>query len=43
MGRFAPNGGITESFHTIMELMSRPAFGFRNNENCRMPVKLSCG
>ena len=33
MWRFSKSNGITEGFHTKMEMMSRRAFGFRNFEN----------
>lgn len=42
MWRFTRNNGITEGFHTKMEMISRQAFGFRNFENYRMRVKVLC-
>ena len=42
MWRFTKNNGITEGFHTKMELISRQAYGFRNFENYRMRVKVLC-
>lgn len=42
MWRFARNNGITEGFHTKMEMISRQAFGFRNFNNYRMRVKVLC-
>jgi transposase len=33
MWRFTKNNGITEGFHTKMEMISRRAFGFRNFKN----------
>jgi transposase len=42
MWRFTRNNGITEGFHTKMELISRQAFGFRNFDNYRMRVKVLC-
>lgn len=42
MWRFTRNNGITEGFHTKMELISRQAYGFRNFENYRMRVKVLC-
>jgi transposase len=30
MWRFTRNNGITEGFHTKMELLQRQAYGFRN-------------
>jgi transposase len=43
MWRFTKNNGITEGFHTKMEMMSRRAFGFRNFENYRLRVLTHCG
>lgn len=43
MWRFTKNNGITEGFHTKMEMISRQAFGFRNFENYRKRVKVLCG
>jgi transposase len=43
MWRFTRNNGITEGFHTKMEMISRQAFGFRNFENYRKLVKVLCG
>jgi hypothetical protein len=43
MWRFTRNNGITEGFHTKMELISRQAYGFRNFQNYRMRVKVLCG
>jgi transposase len=44
IGRFTRNNGITEGFHNKMELINRQAYGFRNFENYRLPVKvLLCG
>jgi transposase len=43
MWRFTRNNGITEGFHTKMELISRQAYGFRNFHNYRMRVKVLCG
>jgi transposase len=39
MWRFSKTNGITEGFHTKMEMISRRAFGFRNFENYRLRVK----
>jgi transposase len=33
MWRFTRNNGITEGFHTKMELLQRQAYGFRNFQN----------
>jgi transposase len=38
MWRFSISNGITEDFHTKMEMLSRRAFGFRNFENYRLRV-----
>ena len=43
MWRFSKSNGITEGFHTKMEMMSRPVFGFRNFENYRPRVLAHCG
>ena len=43
MWRFSRSNGITEGFHTKMEMLSRRAFGFRNFENYRMRVLAQCG
>ncbi len=42
MWRFTRNNGITEGFHTRMELINRQAYGFRNFNNYRMRVKVLC-
>jgi transposase len=42
MWRFTRNNGITEGFHTKMELLQRQAYGFRNFQNYRMRVKVMC-
>ncbi len=42
MWRFSKNNGITEGFHTKMELISRRAYGFRNFENYRLRVCVLC-
>ena len=42
MWRFTKNNGITEGFHTKMEMISRRAFGFRNFQNYRLRVKVLC-
>ncbi|HAR61909.1 MAG TPA: hypothetical protein DCS13_14065, partial [Candidatus Margulisbacteria bacterium] len=36
------SNGITEGFHTKMEMLSRRAYGFRNFENYRLWVKILC-
>jgi transposase len=43
MWRFTKSNGITEGFHTKMEMLSRRAFGFRNFENYRIRVLAQCG
>jgi transposase len=43
MWRFSKSNGITEGFHTKMEMISRRAFGFRNFENYRLRVLAHCG
>ena len=42
MWRFTKNNGITEGFHTKMEMISRRAFGFRNFDNYRRRVRVMC-
>ena len=42
MWRFTRNNGITEGFHTKMEVLQRQAYGFRNFQNYRMRVKVLC-
>jgi transposase len=42
MWRFTKNNGITEGFHTKMEMISRRAFGFRNFDNYRLRVRVMC-
>lgn len=42
MWRFTKNNGITEGFHTKMEMISRRAFGFRNFQNYRLRVRVLC-
>ncbi len=37
------SNGITEGFHTKMEMMSRRAYEFRNFENYRLRVLTHCG
>ena len=43
MWRFSKTNGITEGFHTKMEMISRRAYGFRNFENYRLRVLTHCG
>jgi len=43
MWRFSRSNGITEGFHTKMEMMSRRAYGFRNFNNYRIRVLAHCG
>ena len=42
MWRFSRSNGITEGFHTKMEMISRRAYGFRNFENYRLRVRALC-
>ncbi len=42
MWRFTRNNGITEGFHTKMELLQRQAYGFRNFQNYRLRVSVMC-
>lgn len=42
MWRFSRNNGITEGFHTKMEMISRRAYGFQNFENYRLRVRVMC-
>ena len=42
MWRFTKNNGITEGFHTKMEMLQRQAFGFRNFHNYRIRVRIMC-
>ena len=42
MWRFTKNNAITEGFHTKMEVLQRQAYGFRNFNNYRLRVKVSC-
>lgn len=42
MWRFTRSNGITEGFHTKMEVLQRQAYGFRNFQNYRMRVKVVC-
>ena len=42
MWRFTRNNGITEGFHTKMEVLQRQAYGFHNFQNYRMRVKVMC-
>jgi len=43
MWSFSKNNGITEDFHTKMEMIPRRAYGFRNFENYRLRVLTHCG
>ena len=42
MWRFSRNNGITEGFHTKIEVLQRQAYGFRNFQNYRLRVKVLC-
>jgi len=43
MWRFSKSNGMTEGFHTKMEMLSRRAYGFRNFENDRLRALALCG
>lgn len=43
MWRVTKSNGITEGFHTKMEMLSRRAYGFRNFKSYRMRVLAQCG
>jgi len=42
MWRFTKNNGITEGFHTKMEVLQRQAYGFRNFKHYRLRVRIMC-
>jgi transposase len=42
MWRFTKNNGITEGFHTKMEVLQRQAYGFRNFNNYRLRIRVMC-
>jgi transposase len=42
MWRFTRNNGITEGFHTKIEVLQRQAYGFRNFQNYRLRVRVMC-
>ena len=42
MWRFTRNNGITEGFHTKMEVLQRQSYGFRNFQNYRLRVVVMC-
>lgn len=42
MWRFSRNNGITEGFHTKIEVLQRQAYGFRNFRNYRLRVRALC-
>ena len=42
MWRFTRNNGITEGFHTKLEVWQRQAYGFRNFRNYRLRVRVLC-
>lgn len=42
MWRFTRNNGITEGFHTKMEMIKRRSYGFKNFDNYRMRVRATC-
>ncbi|PIR23139.1 MAG: hypothetical protein COV44_04035 [Deltaproteobacteria bacterium CG11_big_fil_rev_8_21_14_0_20_45_16] len=43
MWKFTRTNAVTEGFHTVMEMISRRAFGFRNFNNYRRRVIALCG
>jgi transposase len=43
MWRYTRNNGITEGFHTKIEMIQRRAYGFRNFQNLRLRVRSLCG
>mgnify|MGYP006285444667 CR=1 FL=1 len=43
MWRFTTTNAVTEGFHTVMEMISRRAFGFKNFNNYRKRVIALCG
>jgi transposase len=42
MWRYTRNNGITEGFHTKIEVLQRQSYGFRNFQNYRLRVKVMC-
>lgn len=42
MWRFTRKNGITEGFHTKMEVLQRQAYGFDNFQSYRLRVKVMC-
>jgi transposase len=42
MWRFTRNNGITEGYHTKMEVLQRQAYGFRNFKSYSLRVKMMC-
>jgi transposase len=42
MWRYTRNNGITEGFHTKMEVLQRQSYGFRNFQSYRLRVKVMC-
>ena len=42
MWRFTRSNGITEGFHTKMEVLQRQAYGFRNFRNYQLRVVVMC-
>jgi transposase len=42
MWRFTRNNGITECFHTKMEVLQRQAYGFRNFIKYKLRVRVMC-
>ena len=42
MWRYTRSNGITEGFHTKIEVLQRQSYGFRNFQNYRLRVKVMC-
>jgi len=42
MWRFTRHNGITEGFHTKLEVLQRQAYGFRNFKNYHLRVRVMC-
>ncbi|HVW84423.1 MAG TPA: transposase [Bryobacteraceae bacterium] len=42
MWRSSRNSGITEGFHSKIEVLQRQAYGFRNFQNHRLRVRVMC-
>jgi len=42
IGFVITGNGITEGFHTKIEVLQRQAYGFRNFQNYRLRVRVMC-